>query len=68
MRDDPFPGLGRSEMEKLIDEARLGKTDRVIARMRLLDREYFEDIGAEVGYDRRTVARRMDRIIQTLTK
>ena len=55
-------------MEKLIDEARLGKTDRVIAKMRLLDREYFEDIGAEVGYDRRTVARRMDRIIQTLTR
>lgn len=66
MRDDPFPGVGRRDLERRIDDARLGRTDRTIARMRLLDGEYFADIGAEVGYDRRTVARRMDRIIEAL--
>jgi len=66
MKDDPFPGVGRRDMERRIDDARLGKTDRTIARMRLLDGEYYDDIGAEVGYDRRTVARRMNRIISAL--
>lgn len=63
---DPFPGVGKAEMQKRIDGARLGKLNSKIAKMRLIDGEYYADIGAEVGCDRRTVARRMDWIVSQL--
>lgn len=53
-------------MERRISDARLGKTNTTIARMRLIDRMDYVDIGAEVGYDRTTVSRRMRNIIDTL--
>lgn len=53
-------------MERRIADARLGRTNSTIARMRLIDRMDYIDIGAEVGYDRTTVARRMRTIINTL--
>lgn len=54
-------------MERRISDARLGKTNTAIARMRLIDRMDYVDIGAEIGYDRTTVARRMKNIIDTLS-
>lgn len=54
-------------MERRIADARLGRTNSTIARMRLIDRMDYVDIGAEVGYDRTTVARRMKNIIDTLS-
>lgn len=54
-------------MERRISDARLGKTNTTIARMRLIDRMDYVDIGAEVGYDRTTVSRRMKNIIDTLS-
>lgn len=62
MGDDPFEGIGRAAMEARISDARLGKTDRQIARMRILDREAWVDIGAACHCDRRTAARRFNRI------
>lgn len=62
MREDPFPGVGRAELAARIDNARISPTDREIARMRLLDCEAWSDIGAAVHMDRRTAARRLDRI------
>ena len=64
--DDPFYGVGTAEMERRIADARLGKTNTQIARMRLIDGEYYADIGAALGRDRRTVARRMAHIVQKL--
>lgn len=55
-------------MERRIADARLGKTNTAIARMRLIDRMDYVDIGAEVGYDRTTVSRRMKNIIATIDR
>jgi hypothetical protein len=54
------------EMERRIADARLGRTNEIIARRRLIDRMDYVDIGAEVGYDRTTVSRRMRDIVNTL--
>lgn len=63
---DIYEGMSTKEMEARILDARLGRVDTKIARMRLIDREYYADIGAAVGYDRRTVARRMQSIIRKI--
>lgn len=63
---DPFRGVGRAEMEAKIANARLSKRDARIVRMRLLDRAYFVDIGAEVGCDRRTAARRYNNAVDEI--
>ena len=55
-------------MERRIADARLGKTNTIIARRRLIDRMDYVDIGAEVGYDRTTVSRRMKNIIATIDR
>ena len=65
---DIFEGMRTEEMEARILAARLGRVDTKIARMRLIDREYYADIGAAVGYDRRTVARRMQDINRRLNR
>ena len=59
---DEYGGVGRAQMAARIDDARISPTDREIARMRLLDCETWVDIGAAVHCDRRTAARRFDRI------
>ena len=46
---DIFEGMSTEEMETRILAARLGRVDTKIARMRLIDREYYADIGAAVG-------------------
>lgn len=63
---DEFPGVGREEMLRKIADARLRKRDAQIARMRLVDQMYFVDIGAEVGCDRRTAARRCAAVVDIL--
>lgn len=62
MGEELFPGVGRAAMEARINDARLGAMDRTIAKMRLLDREAWADIGAAVNCDRRTAARRFEKI------
>lgn len=64
--EDPFGGVSTQEMEQRIASARLGRVNTQIARLRLIDRERYADIGAAVGYDRRTVARRMAGIVRQL--
>ena len=66
--DDPFEGIGRSEMERRIADARLKERDAHIARLRLLDRMYFADIAAEVGCDRRTASRGFKHALDVLNK
>ena len=62
MRDDPFRGVSRTAMAARIDDACISPEDRQIARMRILDRARWIDIGAEVHCDRRTAARHFDSI------
>ena len=59
---DDFDGLGRAALAARIDDARIRPEDRTIARMRLLDRQKWVDIGAAVHCDRRTAARHFERI------
>lgn len=59
---DEFAGMGRAALAARIEDARISPTDRTIARMRLLDRQAWADIGAEVHCDRRTASRRFERI------
>jgi hypothetical protein len=66
--DDPFEGLGKSEMERRIADARLSERDAHIARLRLLECMYFADIAAEVGCDRRTAARGYKHALDVLSK
>ena len=63
---DMFPGVGRAAMEARINDARIGATDRQIARMRLLDQAAWIDIGAAVHCDRRTASRRFNKIIDQI--
>ena len=69
MRDDPFPGVGKTELRARIDNARLARTpvdDDAIARMALLEPMVFSDIAAEVHCDRSTVSRHYKRIIRMI--
>lgn len=63
---DEFPGVGKDEMLRMIANARLRACDAQIVRMRLVDKMYFVDIGAEVGCDRRTASRRCSAAIDAL--
>lgn len=63
---DPFAGIGKAEMARRIADARLDSRDALIAQMRLIDRMHFADIGAEVGCDRRTAARRYRSAVDVL--
>ena len=62
MRDDPFRGVSRTAMTARIDDACISPEDRMIARMRIIDRAKWADIGAEVGCDRRTASRHFNDI------
>lgn len=50
-------GLCVSQLRAAIDETPLGPLDAEISRLYFLERWPLADIGAQVGYDRRTVAR-----------
>lgn len=65
---DIFEGMSTKEMEARILDARLGRVNTKIALMRLIDREYYADIGAAMGCDRRTVSRRMKDINRKLNR
>ena len=56
-------GFTRAEWENLIREAALGIEDTKIAEMYLLDAIPQVEIGAEVGLERSTVSKRLQRII-----
>jgi hypothetical protein len=53
-------------MRRRIANARLGKTNTVIATMRLIDKADFADIGAAIGYSRYTASRRYNDVVEQL--
>lgn len=65
---DVFDGIGRSEMERRISDACLSDKDEKIARLRLLKRMHFVEIGAEVGCDRRTASRRFNNAVDIISR
>lgn len=50
-------GLRASQLRAAIDDTTLGTLDAEISRLYFIDRMPLADVGAIVGYDRRTVAR-----------
>ena len=58
-----FDGLTRGEMAALIAEAKIHPLQRRVAECCLVERMLDVETAAEVGYDRRTVARWMERDI-----
>lgn len=52
-------GLLTSELAEAIEQANLGRIDEQIAWRYLIDRAAQADIGAEVGYERSAVSRRL---------
>ncbi len=50
-------GLHASQLRAAIEETPLGTLDAEISRLYFIERWPLADIGAQVGYDRRTVAR-----------
>lgn len=66
MRYDEFPQFDRmpeEDLDSLLHRARLSARDQTIARMRLINREYYADIAAEVDMDRSAVSTRLRTII-----
>ena len=66
MRYGEFPQFSRmsaEELDILLLKARLSARDRTIARMRLIDRECYADIAAEVAMDRSAVSDRLRHVI-----
>ena len=55
--------LLRKDWVNIIEQANLGKTDTCIAEMYLLDAVPQVDIGVEVGLERSTVSRRLNKYI-----
>lgn len=65
---DVFDGIGKAEMERRISDARLSERDEKIARLRLMKRMHFVDMGAEVGCDRRTASRRFNNAVDIISR
>lgn len=66
MRYGEFPQFSRMSAEALdtlLLKARLSARDRTIARLRLIDRENYADIAAEVAMDRSAVSDRLRHVI-----
>ena len=63
---EPFRGASRAQMAARIDDACISPEDKQIARMRILDRATWIDIGAEMNCDRRTAARHFNSIVDLI--
>lgn len=66
MRYGEFPQFSRmsaEELDTLLLRTRLSARDRTIAHMRLIDRELYADIAAEVVMDRSAVSDRLRHVI-----
>ena len=66
MRYGEFPQFSRmsaEELDTLLLKARLSARDRTIARLRLIERENYADIAAEVAMDRSAVSIRLRTVI-----
>lgn len=48
-----------SELKEIISETALTEVDRTIAVMRYIDSKSVQEIASEIGYDERTVRRRL---------
>lgn len=60
--------LTRSEWEKVLYEANLGRTDTEIARLYFIDRVPQIEIAAELGFVRKTVGARLRQIEQRVAQ
>lgn len=52
-----------SDWERVLTESMLGREDREIARLYIVERLPQADIAGELHFDRSTVSRRMERIL-----
>lgn len=61
-------GLVRSEMERVIHEANIGRENEKLARLYYIDRLPQEDVAAELFLGRATVQRRLPEIREKLRR
>lgn len=66
--NDPLSSLMVSEWNRVIAEAPLSAEDKIIAKRRLIDKECFADLEAEIGYTRKTIAARLVNITYQLER
>lgn len=59
-------GLLRSTLEKIIQEANLGREDTIIATRYIIEQVPQIDIAVELGVERSTISQRLKRIIPRL--
>ena len=62
MRDVRFRGESAARISAKIDDLCERDEDKRIARMRIIERKTWIEIGAEIGCDRRTASRHFDSI------
>ena len=60
---DGLKNLLASDWERVLGQAMLGREDRKIGRMYILERMPQIDIAEEMNMDRSTISRRMEKII-----
>ena len=60
---DGLKNLLASDWERVLGQAMLGREDREIGRMYILERMPQIDIAEEMNMDRSTISRRMEKII-----
>lgn len=57
-----------AEIKIIISRSNLGKTDSKIAKLWLIDGLLLADIGAEMGFDRSTIGKRVHNILEKIEK
>lgn len=65
---DELNKLSNPEWERIIDNYIKSDIDRAIAKMYYLDGICQADIGAELGYSRSTIKRRLPKILNIIEK
>lgn len=66
MKSGPFRGRSAAEISARIDDLCECDMDKQIARLRIINRMKWSDIGAEVGCDRRTASRHFNDIVNLI--
>lgn len=66
--NDELKSLPNSKWEYIIDNYIKSEIDRKIAKMYYLDGIPQADIGAEVGYSRSTIKKKLPKLINTIEK
>lgn len=65
-KENPFQTLTTQKCRELIEAANLGEENQQICKLRLLDHLTYADIAAEIGYDRSTISKRLDKILNKI--